>query len=455
MTQNSKSRGFTLVELLVVIAIIGMLIALLLPAVQAAREAARRMQCSNNMRQIMLAVHNYHDSNNVLPALMHDERWLRFQLSNGRRVHAVDGYSYHVSLLPFMEQQAMFNEVVAAVQRATQMNVTTSGATRGFVPMMWVDTSDTGGNFHSGRGRVRIPGGAETGGTRGVDWERNPFTNQISGLMCPSDSAAAPAAFPGNATEWREIGRTSYIACFGDWWRGIQDGDNAENEFDAATGWSGAYVRGFFIIGGAIRPSADQGHSRGSGIDGGNVEFGAITDGLSNTVAISETAIPAIAGTRDFRAANGNLNIWSSARPSDCAAKRGQSWMLTDTTQITRRKGTRFAHGLPTYTGFVTVLPPNSPSCTHNDGGERRFHLNSATSYHPGGVNVGMGDGSGRFVSETIDSGDPTSLGPSEPAPGRPGAMEVWHRRLTSGAPSPFGVWGALGSVNGGDRASL
>ena len=92
---RKRSRGFTLVELLVVIAIIGILVALLLPAVQAAREAARRMSCSNNMKEIGIALHNYHDTYLKLPP---------GKITEGTCCSAKSGTSWAISILPFLEQ---------------------------------------------------------------------------------------------------------------------------------------------------------------------------------------------------------------------------------------------------------------------------------------------------------------------------------------------------------------
>ncbi len=110
MTTNPKSRiqnpksAFTLVELLVVIAIIGVLVGLLLPAVQAAREAARRIQCANHLKQLALAMHNYHAAQNILPAGAY--------CADANNTYCESIYNCHnwfISLLPYVEQQAAYD----------------------------------------------------------------------------------------------------------------------------------------------------------------------------------------------------------------------------------------------------------------------------------------------------------------------------------------------------------
>ena len=130
-----RRGGFTLVELLVVIAIIGILIALLLPAVQAAREAARRMQCGNNLKQLGVALHNYHDTNKQFPlGAVHPTcptagTWSQIDPSH----HAV----LLVSLLPYIEQQALY-DACDFTQNTSHMSQI--GSTGQFVHEVWVET---------------------------------------------------------------------------------------------------------------------------------------------------------------------------------------------------------------------------------------------------------------------------------------------------------------------------
>ncbi|PQO40951.1 DUF1559 domain-containing protein [Blastopirellula marina] len=123
--QKHAPRGFTLVELLVVIAIIGVLIALLLPAVQQAREAARRMQCTNNLKQLGLAMHNYHDTFGAFPAISYDHE------VNGGDEGTQSSWSWGTLLLPFIEQTAAYDTLQPsapqrlheAVNNTTKLNV--------------------------------------------------------------------------------------------------------------------------------------------------------------------------------------------------------------------------------------------------------------------------------------------------------------------------------------------
>src|SRR5690348_879596 len=108
-----RRRGFTLIELLVVIAIIAILIALLLPAVQQAREAARRTQCKNYMKQLGLALHNYHDTSQIFP----------LNSSYTANADPVNNRSGFVGMLPFLDQAPIFNAMNMSISGLAAPNV--------------------------------------------------------------------------------------------------------------------------------------------------------------------------------------------------------------------------------------------------------------------------------------------------------------------------------------------
>ncbi|MEN6496255.1 MAG: DUF1559 domain-containing protein [Thermoguttaceae bacterium] len=348
MGLGQRRRGFTLVELLVVIAIIGILIALLLPAVQAAREAARRSQCTNNLKQIGLALQNYHDTYGRMPAL-HAGTDANPNGNNGQ----LSGW---IGLLPYMEQGPLYD----AIRTGGSYNGKTYPA---FGPVAW----DTG-----------YP----------------PYREQVTGLLCPSDpggTARNPSA---------DQARSNYAFSVGDT---IQDNAYGSN-------------RGIF---------ASKRYTR----------FADVTDGTSNTVAIAERAIYR-SGSMAIRGGTAkSVGTTIKDNPTVCLAKAGANGDYVSGTAIEGICGIWWADGRPASVGVNTVLPPNSPSCT-NGANSWEWGIYSSSSFHPGGANALVLDGSVHFIPETINTGN------------------LAAPQVSSGT-SPYGVWGALGSMNGGEAVQV
>ncbi len=371
--KRGRPPGFTLVELLVVIAIIGILIALLLPAVQAAREAARRSQCTNNLKQLALACHNFHDSHKRFPNNGNDAIWLGPKCGDGNRVHGVDAYSWLLTIMPYIEQNAIYDDCMSKVQNAA--------STSPVIDNSW--------------GKFWEP----WSGNQQINGVRTPFNNSISAFICPSDGNAK-----NKGTD--DSGRTSYFGCHGDYMIGWDWGENRN-------------TRGMFRRG-----------------DFGAIDFATVNDGTSNTTLIGESCVSqAGGGDPTVLAGVANVAAIHGGPESACATTRGPNGML-NTTNLNSRKGHRWADARTPYVTFSAALPPNGPSCTRDGNENNGTSAVTASSYHPGGVNIAMVDGSVRFVSETVDCGDLTKKLGEEL--GNTGEGHWW--KLTSTG----GVWGAM-----------
>ncbi|MCC9602451.1 DUF1559 domain-containing protein [Stieleria sp. JC731] len=407
MKERVRARkGFTLVELLVVIAIIGILVGLLLPAVQAAREAARRMSCSNNFKQIGLAIHNYHSAFKQLP------------LAGGGTSRAINNQdvsnrsnrwflSYAVGILPYMEQQGLWDKI-------SNPSVETV----------------TGGNPPNGQWPAMGP----------CPWVSNykPWATEIPTYRCPSDPQSSP---PG-------LGRINYAVCYGDASNTVNNGGRNEGGYISNQNNptnSDFFGRGPTDFNWLVERS--QAANRGFFWARRKTAFRDVLDGLANTIAAGE--ILTDASQRHINTSNAQLSFdyggGNAVAPiqvttsADIDPENPKRWLQTTTLSGTdQKRGLRWADYRLNYTAFQTIIPPNGPTATRsNDNSEGFF---TAGSNHKGGCHILMGDGSIQFITDSIDSGDQSQAPVQTRGP--------W---LLGGSPSPYGIWGALGTRDTGE----
>lgn len=328
-----ERRGFTLIELLVVIAIIAILIALLLPAVQQAREAARRTQCKNNLKQLGIAMHNYHDVYQRFPG----GTYSAIDDDNGMDD---DGYGWGVMLLPFVEQANLYQSLPMTVSAADGFS--TIGDPR--APNWGVFK-----NYFDSNG-THIPGGE---------------TN-LTTFRCPSSTL--PEVVPESYQGYDYAGGSS-----------SSDQPAVGYGISDYKGCGGYRDRGVFV---KARDVIGAGRSLGTKIRD-------ITDGTSNTIAIGESSYGGRSGN--------DLPVWIGITGRD---ERGI---------------------------FKTMFPSPINCGTSPTRPEDAIDDDCAMSFHTGGAQFLMADGSARFVSENIDTG--------------------FHPTIDDGV---TGTWEALGTINDG-----